>query len=84
MTDMLKALADPNRLKIVKFLSDKPKCVCEIEEALGLPQNLVSHHLSALKEANIVENCRCGKKQFYSLNKKVLNEFSTKINKLGE
>lgn len=84
MIDMLKALADQNRLKIVELLSDKPLCVCEIEESLDLPQNLISHHLSVLKEVRIVENCKCGKNNYYSLNKKVLKTFAKEINELGK
>jgi len=81
---MLKALADQNRLKIVELLFDKPLCVCEIEKNLDLPQNLVSHHLSVLKEVKIVENCKCGKNNYYSLNKRIIATFAKKINKLGK
>lgn len=84
MIDIFKALADQNRLKIIELLSEKPLCVCEIEKALDLPQNLVSHHLSALKEVKIVENCRCGKNQFYSLNKKTLLNLSKKIKEISK
>ena len=83
MIDMFRALADQNRIKIVELLSSKPLCVCEIEEDLGLAQNLVSHHLSVLREAKIVENCRCGKNNYYSLNKKILITLSKQINRLG-
>lgn len=84
MIDIFKALADQNRLKIVELLSEKPLCVCEIEKSLDLPQNLVSHHLSTLKEVKIVENCRCGKNQFYSLNKKTLLNLSKKIKEISK
>ncbi|MCX6812321.1 MAG: metalloregulator ArsR/SmtB family transcription factor [Candidatus Berkelbacteria bacterium] len=79
MIDMFKALADTNRLKIVELLSNKPSCVYEIERDLDLPQNLVSHHLAVLKEAKIVENCKCGKNNYYSLNKKALLSLAKKI-----
>lgn len=81
---MLKALAVRNRLKIIELLSDKPLCVCEIEKSLDLSQNLVSHHLSVLKEVKIVENCKCGKNNYYSLNKDVISSLAQKINKLGK
>ena len=84
MIDMFKALADQNRLKIVKLLSNKPLCVCEIEKFLSLPQNLVSHHLSVLKEVKILEDCKCGKKNYYSLNKEAIKYFAKKINDIGE
>lgn len=84
MIDTFKALADQNRIKIIELLSDKPLCVCEIEQGLNLPQNLVSHHLSVLKEFKIVDNCKCGKNNYYSLNKKVILSLIQKIYKLGK
>ena len=80
--DMFKILGDENRWKILKILAKKPTCVCKIEASLGLPQNLVSHHLKVLKEAGFIENCRCGKKNFYSLNNKKIKEVIKNISKL--
>jgi ArsR family transcriptional regulator len=81
MIDIFKALSDENRLKIIKLLSGKKAlCVCDIEKDLELPQNLVSHHLATLKQAKIVENCRCGKKQYYSLNNETLKELAKELN----
>lgn len=74
MIDMLKALADENRFQIVKLLSEKPLCVCEIVERTKISQNLVSHHISVLKKANVINLCRCGKNNYYSLNKQSINE----------
>lgn len=84
MVDMLKALAEENRLEIIKLLSKSSLCVCEIESKMKISQNLVSHHLSVLKKANLIEDCRCGKNNYYSLNKKELNKVSKLLTKLGE
>jgi ArsR family transcriptional regulator, arsenate/arsenite/antimonite-responsive transcriptional repressor len=84
MIDILKALSETNRLKIVELLTSGPLCVCEIEAKLEIPQNLVSHHLSVLKKARVINNCRCGKNNYYSLNKAALNEIAKQISKLGE
>lgn len=84
MIDMLKALAEENRLGIVKLLSNRSLCVCEIEKQLKLPQNLVSHHLAVLKKAGIIGNCKCGKNNYYSLNKKALSKITALLSKLGE
>ncbi|EKD48084.1 MAG: Arsenical resistance operon repressor [uncultured bacterium] len=65
-----KVLSDPNRLKILHLLSSGEKCVCHIEGALGLDQNLVSHHLKVLKNEGFINVCKCGKWRHYSLNKK--------------
>ena len=81
---MLKAISEENRLEIIKLLSDKPMCVCEIESALKISQNLVSHHLLVLKNAGLIDNCRCGKNNYYSLNKQSLNKITKLLIKLGE
>lgn len=81
---MLKAVAEENRFKIIKLLSKKSLCVCEIEKELKIPQNLVSHHLSVLKKAGLIEDCRCGKNNYYTLNKKSLNKLNKVLIKLGE
>lgn len=60
--EVFKALADENRLRIVKllcFCRDK-LCVCELVDALQLPQYAVSRHLNVLKEAGLVECQREG------------------------
>ncbi len=51
-----KAVADPNRVKIVKMLQHKSMCVCELKTALGLAQPTVSKHLKILEEAGLVQH----------------------------
>jgi ArsR family transcriptional regulator len=50
---VMKALSDPNRVKMVKLLQHKEMCVCEIQAALGLAQSTVSKHLKILEEAGL-------------------------------
>lgn len=50
---VMKALADPSRVKIVKMLQKKEMCVCEIQEALGIAQSTASKHLKILEEAGL-------------------------------
>ena len=45
----MKALSDPNRVKIIKLLQRRVLCVCEIQEALGLAQSTASKHLKILE-----------------------------------
>jgi ArsR family transcriptional regulator len=52
---VMKALSDPNRVKIVKLLQQKVMCVCELQGALGISQPSVSKHLKILEEAGLVE-----------------------------
>lgn len=51
---VMKALSDPNRVKIIKLLQRKVMCVCEIQEALGLAQSTASKHLKILEEAGLI------------------------------
>jgi len=57
----LKALADRNRLRILRLLMDRPRCVCELQAALGIAQPTVSKHLSILEEAGWVDKQRQGR-----------------------
>ena len=52
---VMKALSDPNRVKIIKLLQIKYMCVCELQGALNLAQPTVSKHLKILEEAGLVD-----------------------------
>ena len=71
MTDcaeMLKALSDSTRLKVVRLLVDRPCHVSEINERIGkIDQSLLSHHLKVLRDSGIVEAERDGKAVLYRL-----------------
>jgi DNA-binding transcriptional ArsR family regulator len=58
LTAVFKALADPNRLRIFAALRRGPSCNCWLASELGLPANLVSHHLKALRVAGLVQDRR--------------------------
>jgi len=68
----LKLVADPNRLRILAVLVRGERCVCDIEVAVGLPQNLVSHHLSVLKREGLVIDRRAGKWVYYRVEPQTL------------
>jgi ArsR family transcriptional regulator len=57
---VMKALADANRVKIVKMLQHRVMCVCEIQAALGLAQPTVSKHLQILANAGLVASHKEG------------------------
>ena len=52
--DALKALGDERRLRIVELLAEREHCVCELAEALGISEALVSHHVKRLRDAGLV------------------------------
>jgi ArsR family transcriptional regulator len=51
---VMKALSDPNRVKLLKLLQKRKMCVCEIRAALGIAQPTVSKHLKILEAAGLV------------------------------
>ena len=69
---VLKLMSEPNRLKIFALLAGGERCVCEIEESVKLPQNLVSHHLGVLRDAGYIRARREGRWVYYSVNKETL------------
>ena len=58
VTALLKALADPNRLRILDTLMQGDSCKCELNDRLGLPHNLLSHHLRVLRQAGLITSRR--------------------------
>ncbi len=75
---IFKALCDETRLKIVEFLLDGEKCVCEIIPFVKRAQSTVSIQLAKLESFGIVESRRDGKKVYYRVSnpkvKKILSE----------
>lgn len=65
-----KALADPNRLKILSIVAaaqGQEACVCDIQEPLDLGQPTVSHHLKILVDAGFLRRDKRGVWAYYSL-----------------
>lgn len=67
LSPFLQLLAEPNRLRIVALLAHGEACVCDIERALALPQNLTSHHLGALRRSGLLTDRRDGRWVYYRL-----------------
>jgi len=65
---ILKALADETRLRILQLLAAGELCVCELMAVLGLPQSTVSRHLSYLKNSGWVDDRREGVWMYYRIN----------------
>jgi DNA-binding transcriptional ArsR family regulator len=70
----LRCIGEPTRLQILRLLADREKCVGEIVGALNKEQSLVSHHLKALKECNIVVARQEAQKIYYRLTDPRLSE----------
>ncbi len=55
IVQMLKALGDETRIRILNLLKDEELCVCEIEHILGITQSNTSRHLAKLSILKIVD-----------------------------
>lgn len=73
---VLKALADPNRMRIMNILSEKPLCVCEIEAVLGISQSNASRHLKVLKDASLIESRKDAQFVEHIVNPSALKKFT--------
>lgn len=87
-----KALGDPTRLKIMDLLRASGKtccglvsrderglCACDIEEAIGLSQAAVSHHMAVLVRAGLVHAEKRGRWMFYRRNDASLTRLAETI-----
>lgn len=70
MAGVLKALAEPTRLRLVSLIAahqGAEACVCELTDPVGLSQPTVSHHLKILVDAGLLEREQYGKWAYYRL-----------------
>jgi len=79
LAEALQVVAEPTRLFILHLLMEGFQCNCELGEALGVPANLVSHHLRALREAglvNVERDANDARWAYYSVNADALEELN--------
>lgn len=82
MSVMMKAMADPNRMKIIDILSCGRQCACEVLEHFDFTQPTLSHHMKMLEKAGIVTVSKEGQWHFYTLRDAFVNQFMSSIIKL--
>lgn len=75
---VMKALADPSRIKILKVLQRQKMCVCEIQNVLGIAQSTTSKHLKLLENAGLVVSVRDGLWIDYQLSDGAQSEYAAK------
>lgn len=83
-TRIFKALADPNRLRIVKLLKEGELCACELTIVLPSSQSTVSHHLSVLKSAGLIKERKEGKWSYFRLSEGAVIEILNQAKLLHE
>jgi len=69
IVDVLKALSDETRLRIINLLYEQELCVCDIIETLQITQTKASRHLSYLKNAGLVVDRKYAQWVYYSFSK---------------
>lgn len=82
MAAVLKALADPVRLRLVSIIGqalDGEVCACDLPEAVGRSQPTVSHHLRQLVGAGILDREQRGKWAWFRLRPDQLERICTAI-----
>jgi DNA-binding transcriptional ArsR family regulator len=68
MAALFKAMADPNRLKILWALHQGEMCVCDLASLLDCSESATSHQLRLLRQMHLVSNRRQGQILYYRLN----------------
>jgi ArsR family transcriptional regulator len=83
---LLKALADPTRLRLVSMVAAHEggeACVCELTEPLGLTQPTISHHLKILMDAGIFTRDKRGVWAYYALVPAAMDALATVLSTTG-
>jgi ArsR family transcriptional regulator, arsenate/arsenite/antimonite-responsive transcriptional repressor len=83
---LLKALADPTRLRLVSMVAAHEggeACVCELTEPLGLTQPTISHHLKILVDAGIFTRDKRGVWAYYALVPAAMDALSAVLKTTG-
>ncbi len=79
---LLKALADPVRLRLVSLIAASPggeACVCDLNDAFDLSQPTISHHLKVLHEVGLLDRSKRGVWVYYSIRSEALGDLGTLI-----
>ncbi|MFN0118528.1 MAG: ArsR/SmtB family transcription factor [Elusimicrobiota bacterium] len=79
---VLKAVAEPNRLRILRYLIGQKKNVSEMAEDLKISQPTVSHHLALLRHSKLVQETKEGKQVFYEICPALSQTLSKELEKI--
>jgi ArsR family transcriptional regulator len=82
VTPLLKALADPVRLRLVSIVAASEggeACVCDLNDAFDLSQPTISHHLKVLHAAGLLDRSKRGVWVYYAVRREVLADVAALI-----
>jgi ArsR family transcriptional regulator len=77
------ALGDPARVAILDNLGDGTRCLCEMQDDLGMAPNLLSYHMRILREAGLVRGVRRGRRIDYRIEPEGFTSLSDEIARLA-
>jgi ArsR family transcriptional regulator len=80
---LLRALADPIRLRVIEALGGGERCVCELTAELGLAQSKLSFHLGVLRRAGLLADRQQGRWIHYRLRPERLENLAAWLAALG-
>lgn len=76
IVEILKALADETRIRILNLLYRETLCVCDLEEILKLSQSNASRHITKLKNAKIIVGNKQAQWIYYRIDEKILEKYA--------
>ncbi len=79
---IFQVLSDPTRLSVFALLMQGVQCNCELGDKLGLPMNLISHHLKVLRDAGLVDaerDANDARWVYYSINTRALAQWRDQL-----
>jgi DNA-binding transcriptional ArsR family regulator len=79
-SDLLKALAQPTRLRILELLREGEKCICEIIPAINGEQSNISRHISLMQKSHLVSTRKDGVKVMVKIRDPRIFEILDKVN----
>lgn len=82
ITPLLKALADPVRLRLLSLVAshvDGEACVCDLSDSFDLSQPTISHHLKVLHEIGLLDRSKRGVWVYYTVHTEALSDLATLI-----
>jgi ArsR family transcriptional regulator len=81
---LMRALADPIRMRVIETLGDGERCVCELTSEFGMAQSKLSFHLRVLREAGLISARQQGRWMYYRLEPAALLRLRGWLDQLSE
>jgi ArsR family transcriptional regulator len=81
---LLRALADPIRMRVIVGLGKGERCVCDLTSELGLAQSKLSFHLRVLRDAGLITARQQGRWMYYSLEPQALMRLRDWLEQLSD